>query len=304
MRHLMDKLLGTAKPAGAGRSAGPLAARRLRRRGMARWLRPVGIAGVVTLSMAAVGGGAWWVSRTGWGQNASAAMTERLLALSTGFGLAVADIQVEGRSYTAREAILRALEAERGTPILAVDPAAAKARLEALPWIRSASVERRLPDTLYVRLVERRPLALWQKHGKLYLIDRDGVIVTDERLDRFPGLPMVVGEDAPQYAGTLVDMLATEPDLASRVTAAVRVGGRRWNLVLGNGIEVQLPEENPDEAWAQLARMEKSARILARDVQNIDLRLPDRTVVRVNPESTAKDPKDTSKKGRPAAKST
>src|SRR5205823_3473124 len=114
--------------------------------------------------------------------------------------------------------------------------------------------------------------ALWQRNGKLFLIDRDGVVITGDRLDRFPGLIVTVGEDAPRHAGALVDMLATQPDLAARVAAATRIGGRRWNLRLDSGIDVQLPEERPEEAWNQLAQLERTSRVLARDVQVVDMR--------------------------------
>jgi cell division protein FtsQ len=92
-------------------------------------------------------------------------------------GLVVTDVKVEGRETTDRETILAALGAGPGTPILAMSPRRAKEQLETLPWVRSAVVERRLPDTVYVRLVERKPLALWQHSGKLELIDHDGGVI-------------------------------------------------------------------------------------------------------------------------------
>jgi cell division protein FtsQ len=72
----------------------------------------------------------------------------------------------------------------------------------------------------------------------------------------------------------------TQPELMVRVRAAVRVGGRRWNLRLDNGIDVRLPEDDPEQAWARLAEYERRHRILARDVRVLDLRLPDRLIVR------------------------
>ncbi|HEX3501109.1 MAG TPA: cell division protein FtsQ/DivIB, partial [Stellaceae bacterium] len=188
----------------------------------------------------------------------------------------------------------------RGTPLFAVSPSQAKSQLEALPWVRSAAVERRLPDTLPIRLVERQPLAFWQRQGKLVLIDRDGTVITGDRLERFPGLIVIVGDAAPRRAAALIDMLGSQPDLAGRVVAAVLVGGRRWNLQLDNGIGIQLPEDGPEAAWSRLADLEHSSRLLARDVQTVDMRLPDRLVVRVNPEPS----KEPAKKGRPAAKNT
>ena len=234
------------------------------------------------------------LERTGVIARAGAAVEQRLFALTARCGLAVGNVQVEGRERASREAVLSAVAVTRGTPILAVDPADAKQRLEAVPWIRSASVERRFPDTLHIRLVERQPLAFWQRHGKLALIDRDGVVIATDRLDRFGNLIVLVGPDAPAHGAELIDMLGTEPALAAHVAAAVRVGGRRWNLHLDNNVDVALPEDDPAAAWRRLAQLERSDGLLEREIQEVDLRLPDRLVVRTATEP----PKPKGKKGR------
>ncbi|MGH7114791.1 MAG: cell division protein FtsQ/DivIB [Stellaceae bacterium] len=257
---------------------------------------------VVPAVLCAIAYGAVRLSRFPLGQSVLHSASSRLLDATAALGLRVADIQVVGGETTDRATILDALDARLGTPILAVDPVRAKQKLESLPWVRSATIERRLPDTLYVRLVEREPLALWQHGGRIDLIDRTGAVIPVARLDRFAKLPMVVGSDAASHAAELLKMLASEPDLAAHVTAAVRVGGRRWNLRLDKAIEVLLPGDDPAAAWADLARLERSSAILRRDVQAIDMRLPDRLVVRLAP----RPPKDAppAKKGRPTAKST
>ena len=168
--------------------------------------------------------------------------------------------------------------------------------------VRTAAIQRRLPGTLYVRLVERKPLALWQHSGKIELIDRLGAVIPVTRLDRFAKLPMVVGEGAARHAAELLDMLASEPDLAARVTAAIRVGDRRWNLRIDNSVDVLLPADDTAEAWAQLARLDRTSALVQRDVQTIDIRLPDRLVLRVSPETPRETP--VTKKGRSPAKNT
>ena len=242
------------------------------------------------------------IKHVGNGKALLARASTYLLQTTATLGLRVADIRVEGRATTDRDTILEALSARPGTPLLAIDPARAKQQLESLPWVRSAVIERRFPDTIYVRLVEREPMALWQHHGKLDLIDRSGAVISVTRLDRFAKLPLVVGEDAPAHANELLTMLAREPDLAAHVTAAIRVGGRRWNLRLDNAIDVLLPADDPAAAWAGLAGLQRNSAILQRDVQAIDMRLPDRLVVRVAPEPS-KDTQPT-KKGRLPAKNT
>jgi cell division protein FtsQ len=227
---------------------------------------------------------------------------DRLLEASRVLGLMVTDIEVEGRETTDRETVLAALGAGPGTPILAVSPARAKQRLEALPWVHHAVVERRLPGTLYVHLAERKPLALWQHGGRIELIDREGAVIPVTRLDQFAKLPMIVGEGAANGAAGLIDMLGSEPDLATRVTAAIRVGDRRWNLRIDNAVDVLLPAEGTSGAWSRLASLERSNAILKREVQTIDMRFPDRLVLRVTPEVSKEAP--VAKKGRLAAKNT
>ena len=277
-------------------------ARRPRRSGVACRLYRIGSWIGIPVLILAGGYGAVQLNRSPLGQSLLHSAADRMVQGTGLLGLSIADITVEGRETTDRETILAALGAGPGTPILAVNPTRAKEQLEALPWVRTAVIERRLPDTLYVRLVERKPLALWQHGGKLELVDREGGVIPVARLDRFAKLPMVVGEGAASHAAELLEMLASDPDLAARVTAAVRVGDRRWNLRIDNAIDVLLPADEAASAWSQLASLERSSAILKRDVQTIDLRLPDRLVLRVSPEPPKEPP--ISKKVRPPAKNT
>jgi cell division protein FtsQ len=260
----------------AARTAPPALRRRRRISPVMRGALPWAI--LVVLATGLYGGVV--LSRLPAGQAILAASADRALAASAALGLVVRDIEVEGRETTDAATIMAALAADRGTPILAVSPSQAKEKLESLPWVRSAAIERRLPDTLRVRLVERHPLAVWQHAGKHELIDREGAVIPVKDLTRFARLPTVVGDDAASQAASLIGMLASEPELAARVTAAVRVDDRRWNLRIDNAIDVLLPETNPAEAWARLAAQERANSLLQRDIQTVDMRLPDRLVLR------------------------
>ncbi|HEX9491092.1 MAG TPA: FtsQ-type POTRA domain-containing protein [Stellaceae bacterium] len=251
-------------------------------------------------AVAALAATGFVLQRTGVIARGVAAVEQRVFAWTASCGLAIGNVQVEGRGRASREAVLSAIAVTRGAPLLAVDPAQAKQRLEAVPWIRSASVERRFPDTLHIRLVERQPLAFWQRQGKLVLIDRDGVVIPTERLASFGNLIVLVGPDAPAHGAALLDMLATEPDLAAHVAAAVRVGGRRWNLRLDSNVDIALPEDDPTAGWRRLAQLERSDGILEREIQAVDLRLPDRLVLRTATETQ----KPKSKKRRQPGKAT
>jgi cell division protein FtsQ len=209
-------------------------------------------------------------------------LADQLLAWSGQAGYRVDDIFVEGRVKTPRDQLLTALGVKRGDAILGVDLAAAQKRIEEIPWVRSAAVERRLPDQIHILITEREPVALWQNKGRYFLIDRDGQIVGDQ-IEDYTGLPLTVGEGAPDHVADLVALLASEPALQPRVKAATWVGDRRWNIMLDrtpDGIEVRLPEEDPGSAWHDLARLDQEKSLLERQVGVIDMRLPDRLVLR------------------------
>jgi len=57
---------------------------------------------------------------------------------------------------------------------------------------------------------------------------------------------------------------------------------------MDNGIDVRLPETDIGAAWTQLAQLERDQKVLGRDVVTIDLRLPDRFVIRVSPDQVRK----------------
>jgi cell division protein FtsQ len=210
---------------------------------------------------------------------------ERLGNAMASIGFRVREVVIEGRQKTPEPLLRAALGVHPGDPILAFSVAGARARLETINWVKSAVVERVLPDIILVRLTERSPIAIWQHDGKFALIDRDGNTVTDSEVATFAGqLPLVVGVGAPKAAAALVDALAAQPTLQIRVTAAVRVGERRWNLQMNNGTDVLLPESAEVQALAKLVELQATHALLDRPLQAVDLRLPDRLVVRPLPD--------------------
>jgi len=244
-----------------------------------RLRRRVAISAFAALGLGALTG--LWSN--GWIDRQIARTADAMLRATAEAGLRVEDVLVEGRNRTARSEIMGALGLERGAPILGFGPYDAKDALERLPWVRDAAVERRLPNIVFVRLTEHVPLALWQSDGKLTVIDERGEVIEGAAPEAFAALPLLVGAEAPRYALKLLAVLDSEPDLRARVAAAVLVRGRRWNVRLAGGIDVRLPEDDPRAAWAQLARMQREHGVLERDVIAIDLRMPDRLVVRTAP---------------------
>ncbi|WP_182356935.1 cell division protein FtsQ/DivIB [Komagataeibacter europaeus] len=202
--------------------------------------------------------------------------------------LRITEIDVTGCVLTSETSLQQALSARMGDFILGFSVTAARERIDALPFVDHSVVERHLPGTIIIHLFERRPFAVWQNHGHFMLIDREGHQVRDQGMtgkdaEAFMQLPLVVGPDANTAAAALIDELSAQPDVRSHVVAASRVGQRRWNLTLRNGTTILLPEGQEVAALKRLAQLQENIKILDRPVIAIDMRLPDRLIVRENP---------------------
>jgi cell division protein FtsQ len=249
-------------------------------------LRKVYILGGVVLGIGILGGGVW-----GW--KSGAAMRQWQAATDWGYGLTaragytVQAFYLEGRNRTSMDEISKALALKNGDPILAFSLSEARERLEKIESVKFAAVERALPGTIYVRIVEREPVARWQNNGKIALVDDNGVVMKDIDSAPYQKLPLIVGDAAPAHIKELMDILAAEPELAKHFSSAIRVSDRRWNIRLnmhpGGDIEVQLPEINPTEAWKRLADLQAHEQLLDRDVKVIDLRLEGKMFIKLAP---------------------
>jgi cell division protein FtsQ len=229
-----------------------------------------------------VAGGGWWAWREGWLIEAKSRLDAWGLAIVgavTPFKLV--DVTVEGRDYVERSAILAALNVKPGDSLLGIDLQSSRQKLEAIDWVANATVERRLPDTLYVTLKERRAVAIWQNGGEYTLIDRDGRTVRASRMP--PGaetLLLLSGPGAPGHVGELLLLLAYEPAVARQLRAAVWVGQRRWNLVLKQRRRDLAARGGCGRRLPAAVKLDDKHKLLSREFGVVDLRLPDKLYLR------------------------
>ena len=249
------------------------------------WVAPL-VAGVVMGSLA---GGSWWAYSSGNAAKGIEKVRWSAISATATMGFRVNEVMVSGRQQTEREILVKALNVARGAPILAFDIADAKRRVEALPWVRASTIERMLPDTILISIVEREPLALWQLNSKLHLIDAEGEVILNDGLENYSDLLMVVGNGAEIEATALIALIGTEPALMQQVKAATWIGGRRWNVHLKGDIVVRLPEDDAQSAWTRLAEYHKNHRVLDKNVTVLDLRIPDRLIVKTGPKGSGQE---------------
>ncbi|MFL6737215.1 MAG: cell division protein FtsQ/DivIB [Sphingomonas sp.] len=208
-------------------------------------------------------------------------------------GFTVSGYQIVGIAHMDRSRVdevvndeLRRAADEAGTakaPQALVDAGAIRQRLLRFGWVKDARVLRRLPDTLVIDIVERKPAALWQSQGQLALIDSEGVVLDRVPVDRMPDLPLLIGPGANAEEQELSSLMADVPTLKPQLASATWVGGRRWDLSFQSGETVALPEgfEAARAALDKFAKSDKQNALLGRGMVRFDLRVPGKMIVRL-----------------------
>jgi cell division protein FtsQ len=195
-------------------------------------------------------------------------------------GFRIAEVAMAGEQEVARDEILALAGITERSSLLFLDAASMRTRLLTNPWIAEATVLKLYPGRLRIEIKERKAFALWQKNRRVALIAADGAILEPNVPQRFAALPQVVGRGAERAAADFLALLVRYPDIANAVEASVLVAERRWNLHLKGGVEVLLPELEPERALMTLADLVRGKKLFTRDIVAVDLRLSDRVTVR------------------------
>jgi len=148
--------------------------------------------------------------------------------------------------------------------------------------VKTAEVRIRPGGILQVDVVERKPAAVWRSDQGLALIDETGAHVAElGQRSLHPTLPLLAGAGADQQVEEALELLSAARPLGLRLRGLVRIGERRWDVVLDRGQRIQLPPENPVQALERVIAVNQVQDLLERDVAVVDMRLAARPTVRM-----------------------
>lgn len=191
---------------------------------------------------------------------------------------------IEGCSDELAEAVRARLQLKLPQSSFDLDLEAARARIEALDAVKSADLRVRSGGVLQVIILERAPVAVWRTEDGLTLVDDTGHRVASliERTDR-PDLPLIAGQGADLATPEALAILMASGPLAPRIRGLVRMGERRWDIVMDRDQRIMLPEDAPVRALERLLALDQAQDILARDLALVDLRNAQRPTLRLTP---------------------
>lgn len=192
-------------------------------------------------------------------------------------------MEVEGASPSLDAAIRTVIGVKLPQSSFDLDLDAARARVVTLDAVADAELRVKSGGVLQVTITERVPAMVWRKPDALELLDATGrrVAMVLARSDR-SDLPLLVGEGANKAVPEAMQIIAAAGPLLPRVRGLVRMGMRRWDIVLDRDQRILLPAEDPVRALERIIALDQAEDLLARDITAIDLRNRDRPVLRLS----------------------
>lgn len=209
-------------------------------------------------------------------------------ALSSRPEFAVRGLEVTGASDMLKGEIEEVVGLGPGASSLTLDINAVQARITALGGVRNARVKLGPDGQLLVSVDERRAEALWRDgEGQLWLTDRTGMpIGLAGARATHPELPVIMGEGSQAAMEEALLLFRSAPEIRQRLRAFVRVGKRRWDVVLDRDFRIMLPEQGAEAALARIIALHYGEELLDRDLSVIDMRHGARPTLRLTPEAT------------------
>ena len=151
-----------------------------------------------------------------------------------------------------------------------------------IPAVASASIKITVSGVLKIEVLERTPAFIWRKNNLMSVLDVNGnfIRLASSRLD-YPELPLIIGESANLAVSEVSSLMRDNRKFLDQVRAFIRVGERRWDLVLDNNLRILLPQREFLAAFDRMMLMNDSGSLFSGRLSSIDMRLIERPTVRV-----------------------
>lgn len=217
--------------------------------------------------VAAVGGGAVWA----WQHTQSDAR------------FAVRTIEVDGVVHTPREALALATQRYKGLNLFKIDIDRVQRDLGGLGWVSRIDIEKKLPDTLRIKITERKPVALVRTGERLLYVDAEGVGFAElsprAGNDDLPIISDAHGSELTRTVALLTELRRSDREIYSRISEVWPIAPRGFALYDRDlGAVVYVNAEDVSAKYRSLyaiLQTESSPKI-----EYADLRFADRVIVK------------------------
>ena len=209
---------------------------------------------------------------------------QKFHAMTGSLGFVVKDVVIEGRNKIPAPILKKAIDVKIGDSLTQHNLTEIKDRLQQIDWVKDCVVYRQLPNQLFIKIIERYPIALWHNQKNVYVIDNSGIAILIHSLKDYSHLPHFTGENAPEKAHEILKVIEDYPIVKENLTSYNRIRKRRWDLVLFKTMIVKLPEESLhkdalDNALKKLYKLLSLKTITAQNTHSVDLRIENKQFI-------------------------
>lgn len=201
-----------------------------------------------------------------------------------GLGFQVKKIEIIGNKYVNDSEVLNKIKLINCENLFCLDLENSKKNIENISWIKIAKINLVLPSKLIINLEEEEPYFLLKNEDRLTLLNINGKKIDqiDNSENKFNNLLILKGAGAELEINNLLNIFAIDEKISKKITEAILVSKRRWSLIYGNDLIIDLPEKDPEEAFLKIGKLEQEYSFLSNKLRKIDLRINNRMIIKLN----------------------
>ncbi|MDC0093185.1 FtsQ-type POTRA domain-containing protein [Alphaproteobacteria bacterium] len=198
-------------------------------------------------------------------------------------GFAITNIQILGIKNISKETVIQIVNAENKSNIFNVNLSKIYNNLSDNDWVKDLNVERILPNTIKIKILEKKPIGIWQNEMSNKLITENGEIISTANVNKFKNnLPIIHGDNANKNANSILNILRKNQLFAKNIWSLTYINNRRWNLYFKQGIIVLLPSKGVLKSWNKIIKLQEQYDVLNLGLTELDLRNPGKVLGRIN----------------------
>ena len=198
-------------------------------------------------------------------------------------GFTINNIQILGIKNIPKETIIKIVNNENKSNILNVNLLNIYNNLRNNDWVEELYIERVLPNTIKISIIEKEAIGIWQYEMSNKLITKNGEIISTANINKFKiDLPIIHGNHANKNANSILKILETNKVLTKNIWSLDYINNRRWNLHFIQGITVLLPSKGILKAWNEIIKLQKNYDVLNLGLTELDLRNPNKILGKIS----------------------
>ena len=198
-------------------------------------------------------------------------------------GFKIKNILIIGTHNLSQDYVINIINTQNHINILNVNLHTIYNKIIQNSWVEETYVERILPDTIKIKVLEKKPIAIWQNHNGNKLITVNGDVIYHANVNKFKNsFPIIKGEKSKENISSILKILETNKNFAKNIWSLTFINQRRWDLHFNQGLIVRLPSQDVIKAWQKIIKLQTNYNILNLRLTEIDLRNPEQILGKIN----------------------